>query len=424
MNDIIFSYFLKITFLTFLVLSHVTEIYLHIRQILCLKKSYNQVPEDFSSQLSLSEHQKSINYSSTKLNFSIAQLFWSFLFLIMWFPGNGVNFLFSQIPFNGLQKDVLLLLSFILINILFSLPWSLYHNFVIEEKFGFNKMTYKIFFIDKLKTFALILLFLTPLLYSLLALANFTGDLWWLYAFLGFTLFQFLLLWIFPTFISPLFNKFNPLEDKDLKEKIMDLMGRNQFDLKDVFVMDASKRSSHGNAYFTGLGKNKRVVFFDTLLKDLSHEEIISILAHELGHMKLKHILKSLIISTFLSFIGFTLMGFLANKTWFFYGHFLSEKSFGILLLIFMQVIPIYTFFTTPISSWFSRKNEFEADRFAAENASASALISGLLTLYRKNSSPVLTDRLFSLFYFSHPPAKERIDHLNSLGSKTSQRLS
>ena len=234
------------------------------------------------------------------------------------------------------------------------------------------------------------------------------------------TLFQFFLLWIFPTVIAPLFNKFQPLEGEELKQGIETLVGRAGFKAKEVFIMDASKRSSHGNAYFTGLGKNKRVVFFDTLLKQLENSEILAILAHELGHMKLKHIPKSMLFSLVVSFASFWLMGTLANKDWFYNGHFVRATTPGVLILLFTQALPLYSFWFSPISSWISRRREFEADAYAAKETAPGDLIRGLLKLYQHNASPVVTDKIYSGFYHSHPPALERIKKLESFKDQPS----
>jgi STE24 endopeptidase len=254
-----------------------------------------------------------------------------------------------------------------------------------------------------------------PLIYGLIFLYQSVGEAWWVVSFLVLTLFQFFLLWIYPSVIAPLFNKFKPLESEDLKKGISDLVLAAGFEAQGVFVMDASKRSSHGNAYFTGFGKNKRVVFFDTLLKQLTHKEILAILAHELGHLKLKHIPKSLISSLILSFLGFALMGYWAKSEWFYQGHFIRYASPAILFLLFTQAIPLYTFWSTPLTSWISRKREFEADAYAAEQTNAEDLVTGLLKLYQHNASPVVTDKVYSQFYHSHPPALERIQRLRSL---------
>jgi STE24 endopeptidase len=254
-----------------------------------------------------------------------------------------------------------------------------------------------------------------PLLYGIILIYQGTGKWWWLVSFIFMTIFQFTLVWLYPAVIAPLFNKFKPLEGAELKTGIENLVSRAGFKAKEVFVMDASKRSSHGNAYFTGFGKNKRVVFFDTLLKHLENKEIFGILAHELGHMKLKHIPKSMITSLIISFAGFWLMGRLSTESWFYNGHFIRIISPGILLFLFSQAIPLYAFWFGPIGSWISRKREFEADEYAASETNAQDLISGLLKLYQQNASPVVTDPIYSGFYYSHPPALERIKKLQSL---------
>jgi STE24 endopeptidase len=228
------------------------------------------------------------------------------------------------------------------------------------------------------------------------------------------TVFQLSLVWIYPTLIAPLFNKFQPLEIADLREQIQNIVKNAGFKAREIFVMDASKRSSHGNAYFTGMRKNKRVVFYDTLLKALENKEILAILAHELGHMKLKHIPKSLVTSLIISFSGFWLMGKLSDEVWFYSGHFLRAMSPGALFIIFLQAFPVYTFWFTPIGSWISRKREFEADAYAASETNGADLISGLLKLYQQNASPVVSDRFYSGFYHSHPPALERIKKLET----------
>jgi STE24 endopeptidase len=270
------------------------------------------------------------------------------------------------------------------------------------------------FILDRSKGIILSVIFALPLLYLLFTVFQSTGPWWWLASFIVVTLFQLILVWIYPTLIAPLFNKFQPLDSTQLKERIQELVNRAGFKAREIFIMDASKRSSHGNAYFTGLGKNKRVVFFDTLLKYLEQTEILAILAHELGHMKLKHIPKSLITSLFISYGGFWLMGRLSNENWFYSGHFIRVLSPGVLFFIFLQALPVYTFWFSPLTSWISRRREFEADAYAAEETKGEDLVSGLLKLYQQNASPVVTDRLYSGFYHSHPPALERIKRLRS----------
>jgi len=418
----IISYYLQILFFIVILFNTCIECILSFRQIKILKNNPN-VPNDFAQKIAPEEHQKSLEYSISKLNYGLFHLIWRASLLFYWFPFKGAEKLYLTISFQGIWKEIIFLTSFIIINFLIEIPWSLYFNFKIEEQFKFNKTTPSLFFKDKFKILLLSISITIPLLYLLFYLFEMSGTNWWLYSFFAITLFQFFIIWIFPTYISPLFNKFSPLEDVTLKEKISELLKSQNLNLSDIFVMDASKRSSHGNAYFTGFGKTKRIVFYDTLLNDLTHQEILAILAHEIGHMKLKHILKSLIFSTVFSFFAFLLIGWIATKSWFYHGHFFNVSSSGILFLIFMQISSQYLFIFTPLSSWFSRKREFEADAFAANLTDAKDLISGLIKLYKQNSSPIISDKFYSLFYFSHPPAKERIEHLESLSIKSGERL-
>jgi STE24 endopeptidase len=320
-----------------------------------------------------------------------------------------------------MHQDVFFIVIFSRLQFLLNLTWSLFSTFYLEEKFGFNKSTPRIFFIDRLKGLILGAIIGFPLLYGVLLLFKQLGSWWWLASFLLITAIQFFLIWIYPTLIAPLFNKFHPLEGEELKEGIEKLVTQAGFNAREVFIMDASKRSSHGNAYFTGFGKNKRVVFFDTLLKQLGTQEILAILAHELGHMKLKHIPKSMALSLALSFCAFWLMGKLANEQWFFHGHFFRVTSPGILLFLFTQALPLYSFWFSPLSAWISRRREFEADAYAAQETNPKNLILGLLKLYQQNASPVVTDKIYSAFYHSHPPAIERIKRLELFKSESRQ---
>jgi STE24 endopeptidase len=410
----LFIYYTQVLFLSLIVINHFFEIYLSKRQLTRLQENRGEVPKEFSQIITLSDHQKAISYATSKLYLGQLRLVWDAIILFYWFPFRGAERLYLALPPIDFHRDVLFLLSFTLIMALINLPWSIYSTFVLEEKFGFNRSTPKLFIIDRLKGLVLGTLLGVPLLYGILAIFQSTGRWWWLISFFFMTAFQFTLIWLYPTLIAPLFNKFKPLEEEDLKKGIEDLVLNAGFNAKEVFVMDASKRSSHGNAYFTGFGKNKRVVFFDTLLKDLGNHEILAILAHELGHMKLKHIPKSLITSLVISFAGFWLMGRLSSENWFYSGHFIRVLSPGVLLFLFAQALPIYTFWLGPIGSWISRKREFEADAYAAHETKPQDLISGLLKLYQQNASPVVTDSLYSGFYHSHPPALERIKRLES----------
>jgi len=423
MNNL-YSYYTQIIFLTVIIVNHFFEIYLRRRQLKCFSKHLASAPMEFSEHISVSDHQKAIHYSSFKLKFSITHLVFDAVVLLCWFPFRGAQNLYAAIPVEGIHREVLFLISFSAIQYLISLPWNLFSTFYIENKFGFNKSTPKLFASDQFKGLILGAIIGVPILYAIIGLYLNIGEYWWLASFALLTAFQFLMVLIYPTWIAPLFNKFQPLSNDDLKVGIEKLVKNAGFEAREIFVMDASKRSSHGNAYFTGFGKNKRVVFFDTLISKLTNNEIFAILAHELGHMKLKHIPKSMFISLVISFVGFWIMGNLADSKWFYTGHFIKVISPGVLLLLFSQAIPLYTFWFSPIGSWFSRRNEFEADAYAAKETNSDDLISGLLKLYQHNASPVVTDSLFSGFYHSHPPALTRIQKLNALKVETSKGLS
>lgn len=410
----LYSYYTQVIFISFIVINHLMEIYLIRRQLGTYQQHALIPPAEFADIISAPDHQKAIKYSSAKLKLSQFHLVYDAILLFYWFPFRGAEQLFLTIPLSGIHGEVLFLITFTLIQFLLNLPWSIFSTFYLEEKYGFNQSTTKLFIVDRLKGLILGGLVGIPLLYAIFSLFNALGQWWWLFSFLLMTAFQFFLLWIYPTLIAPLFNKFHPLESEELKTGIEKLVQNAGFEAKEVFVMDASKRSSHGNAYFTGFGKNKRVVFFDTLLKQLQTPEILAILAHELGHMKLKHIPKSMLASIALSFAGFWLMGQLAPAEWFYTGHFIRVTSPGLLLLLFAQVIPLYTFWFSPIGSWISRRREFESDAYAAKETEPQNLIQGLLKLYQQNASPVVTDKIYSGFYHSHPPALERIKKLES----------
>lgn len=416
----LYTYYTQVIFLAFIIINHLTEIYLTRRQLKTFEQHAEAAPAEFTAFLTQADHQKAIKYSSAKLKLSQYHLIFDAAIMLYWFPMRGAEKLFFGLPGEGMHKDVMFLIAFSLIQFLLSLPWSIFSTFHLEEKYGFNKSTPKIFITDRIKGLVLGGAIGVPLLYALLYTFTALGDWWWLASFILVTLFQFFLVWIYPTVIAPLFNKFHPLEGAELKTGIEHLVQSAGFNAKEVFVMDASKRSSHGNAYFTGFGKNKRVVFFDTLLKQLENREILAILAHELGHMKLKHIPKSMITSILLSFVGFWLMGKLTHQEWFFNGHFMKVTTPGVLLFLFTQALPIYTFWFSPLFSWISRKREFEADAYAAKETNPDHLIQGLLKLYQQNASPVVTDGLYSGFYHSHPPALERIRKLESFKGQSS----
>ena len=406
-------------FLTLFFLQIGTQFYLSMRNRNYIHRFRTEVPAQFATSISLDEHQKAADYSITKAKFSELMLIINGILLLVWTFGGGLNILeniTSQFMLGPISQGLIFFGIFSIISLLISLPESLYSTFVIEEKFGFNKTTPKIFIIDLVKQIMLGVLIGAPLLAGLMWIMSVLGTWWWFYGWVFLTAVQFTILWAYPKFIAPLFNKFSPLEDGDIKERVVQLLKKVQFSFGGLFVMNASLRSSHGNAYFTGFGKNKRIVFFDTLLKSLEPEEVTAVLAHELGHFKHKHILKSLLKSLVFSFIGFYILGHLLLSETFYQGHGVNATpSFHMGLMLFSMLSGIYTFFLTPVSSYTSRKNEFEADRFAAKYENPQKLVSALVKLYKENASTLTPDPVYSKFYHSHPPALERVEHLNSL---------
>lgn len=378
----------------------------------------NSVPEKFKDQITLADHQKAADYSVEKIKVSqVFHLVDLVIFLGLTLMG-GIE-LINQFAMGFNTSPIMTGLIFFatlgIFSSITSIPKTLYFTFIIEEKYGFNKTTMKTFLIDMLKGMILTVVLGGPIIYSILWIMERLGNNWWLYAFLFLTVVQLLLVLIYPTFIAPIFNKFSPLEEGEVKNKIINLLSRCDFKSSGLFVMDASKRSGHGNAYFTGFGKNKRIVFFDTLLSSLDADEVEAVLAHELGHMKKKHVVKGMIKGIVFSFIGFAILGYLRSNSAFFNGHGVQTITDYTALTIFFMVAGVYTYLLTPLSSYTSRKYEYEADQFASENAQAGKLITALVKMYKDNASSLTPDPLYSKFYFSHPPALERVSYLESL---------
>lgn len=402
-------------FLVALFIKSLIESFLDKRNMDHIIKNRNAVPQKFSEQISLVDHQKAADYSVEKIKASqVFHLVDLVIFLALTLFGGLELINHYAMGFNAtpIVTGLIFFAFFGIFSAITSLPKTLYFTFVIEEKYGFNKTTWKTFVTDMFKGALLSVVLGAPIIYAILAIMERLGNNWWLYAFLFLTAVQLLLVFIYPTFIAPLFNKFSPLEEGEVKNKIMDLLKRCGFKSSGLFVMDASKRSGHGNAYFTGFGKNKRIVFFDTLLSSLDAEEVEAVLAHELGHMKKKHVLKGMLKGIFFSFVGFAILGYLRHNTAFFNGHGVQTITDYMALTVFSMVAGVYTFLLTPISAYTSRKHEYEADQFASENAKASKLITALVKMYKDNASSLTPDPLFSKFYFSHPPALERVSYL------------
>ncbi|MGR9051913.1 MAG: M48 family metallopeptidase [Gammaproteobacteria bacterium] len=406
-----------IIFLIALLLSYALHFWLSQRQQKYVADHRDQVPDAFKDKVSLQAHKKAADYTIEKSKLSEIDGLTGAVLLLLLTLGGGIDYAFklwSGFGLLSLPAGLGALATVFLIMTLIELPTHIYQTFVIEEKYGFNKSTVQQFIKDQLLQLSLMLALGLPILALILWVMDSIGDLWWLLAWVILMVFSLLMSWLFPTLIAPLFNKFTPMQEGPLKERIQGLLSRCGFNSKGIFIMDGSKRSGHGNAYFTGLGNNKRIVFFDTLVDSLDDEELEAVLAHELGHFKRKHVIKMLVASAVMSLISLAILGWLINEIWFFNGLGVSQPSNAAALLLFMLVSPVFTPFMQPISAYFQRKFEFEADDFAAGNAKASKMISGLVKLYEENASTLTPDPLYSAFHYSHPPAAVRIAHLQS----------
>jgi STE24 endopeptidase len=406
-------------FVGFLIVTLVVRFWLgsrHIRHVLAHRSA---VPPEFAAQIPLHAHQKAADYTIAKTKFGMLTLLVGSAVLIGFTLLGGLQTLaitLFKLTGPGMTYQLALLAAFAGISALIDLPFDYYKQFVLEAKFGFNKMTLRLYLTDMLKNAVLGLVIGLPLVWIILTLMEKSGDLWWLYAWLVWSGFQLLMLVLYPTVIAPLFNKFTPLQDDNLRSRIEGLMQRVGFASQGLFVMDGSKRSAHGNAYFSGFGAAKRIVFFDTLLARLAPQEIEAVLAHELGHFKLKHVLKRIAVM-FLVSLGFlALLGYLKTQVWFFTGlgvdPILLANNDAMALILFMLALPVFTFLLSPLNSITSRKHEFEADAFAAKHTNAQDLVTALVKLYEDNASTLTPDPVHSAFYDSHPPATVRIHQL------------
>ena len=395
-----------------------TQIWLARRHILNVLKYRPAVPQAFKDNISLAEHQKAADYTAAKTRLGIIETLIGAAILLGWTLAGGLealNTLVVSWEFDAVITGTLFILSIMIISSVIDLPMSLYQTFRLEERFGFNKTTAATFVSDMAKGLLLMLIIGSPLLAAILWIMEKMGAYWWIYVWLLWTGFSLLMLWAYPAFIAPLFNKFRPLEDGDTRDRIQSLLKRTGFKSRGIFVMDGSKRSAHGNAYFTGFGKNKRIVFFDTLLETLNDAEMEAVLAHELGHFKRKHVIKRMVYIFSTSLLGLYILGWLMQQSWFFTGLGASSSSTYMALVLFMLVGSVFTFFLSPLTSWFSRKHEFEADEFAAKTSNADDLVNALVKMYKENAATLTPDKLHSVFYDSHPPAPIRIAHLQSI---------
>jgi STE24 endopeptidase len=412
---------LTFAFAAFLVAGLMVKFWLSTRQLRYVARHRDAVPAPFAATVSLAAHQKAADYTVAKSRFGLLETAFGTAVLLGWTLLGGLDVLNRVLVGwlgTGMLQQLVLLGAFALISGLLELPFSLYQTFVVEERFGFNKITWKLWLADAVKSTLIGTAIGLPIAALILWLMGAAGSWWWLWAWAVWMAFNLLLLVVYPTFIAPIFNKFQPLEDESLKARVTALMQRCGFAAKGLFVMDGSKRSAHANAYFTGFGAAKRVVFYDTLLAKLSPGEVDAVLAHELGHFKHKHIIKRIVALFAFSLVGFALLGWLATKVWFYTGLGVRPNLEGandaLALLLFMLAVPVFTYFVSPLMAQLSRKHEFEADAFAASQTSGQDLGNALLKLYEDNASTLTPDPVFVKFYYSHPPASERLARLGA----------
>ncbi|MGQ0578885.1 MAG: M48 family metallopeptidase [Betaproteobacteria bacterium] len=408
-----------VLFVVALLIATGMRLWLAARHVRHIRAHRDAVPAAFAREISLEAHQKAADYSSAKTRLNIVAILFEAAVLMALTLGGGLQAIDDLAVWffpEGIARGVAFVAILAVIMSVLELPFGLYRTFSIESRFGFNKMTLAMFFVDMAKHAAIGIVLGLPLLFAVLWLMAEMGKMWWLYVWIVWVVFNTLVLALYPTFIAPLFNKFSPMQEGETKKRIEDLISRCGFTSKGLFVMDGSKRSSHGNAYFTGFGKSKRIVFFDTLLSRLEVREIEAVLAHELGHFRRRHVLKRM-AWTFAVSLGFLwLLGALKDQAWFYEGLNVAHPATDAMALtLFFLVVPVFTFLFQPLLAMYSRKHEFEADRYAAQFAPARDLIRALVKLYKDNASTLTPDPLHSVFYDSHPPASTRIARLEQL---------
>jgi STE24 endopeptidase len=413
------SFAFSVLFVVFLLLTLSLRTWLAARHIRHIGRHRASVPAEFASKVPLAAHQKAADYTVAKTRLGLIGTLWGAIVLIGFTLMGGLQLLsLAILPFTGpgLLHQLVLVVAFAVIASVLDLPLDWYRQFVLEQRFGFNKMTPGLWLGDLVKSTFVGALIGLPLLWVVLKLMEASGALWWLYTWFVWSGFQLLMIAFYPTVIAPLFNKFTPLADVSLKQRIDGLMTRVGFASRGLFVMDGSKRSAHGNAYFSGFGRAKRIVFFDTLLSRLEPQEIEAVLAHELGHFKLRHIVKRVATMFAISLAFLALLGYLKGQAWFYTGlgvlPFMNASNDGMALILFILVLPVFTFVLAPLSSITSRKHEFEADAFAAQHTDHRDLVSALVKMYEDNASTLTPDPLHSAFYDSHPPASVRVKRL------------
>ena len=415
-----------ILFIAALLVTTLGKLWLSSRQVAHVATHRAVVPPRFAERITLAAHQKAADYTIARTRLGMIETMIGAALLVGWTLFGGLQAAQDLVERvvgsdHALAQALALFGVVAIVSTIVDLPFELYRQFRLEERFGFNRMTARLYAVDFVKKLALGLVIGVPLLSLVLTLMNAAGPLWWFDAWLVWMGFNLLLLWLFPTVIAPLFNKFTPLSDVSLKTRIEGLLARCGFASKGVYVMDGSKRSAHGNAYFTGFGAAKRIVFFDTLVSRLSGDEVEAVLAHELGHFAKKHVVKRIVWSFATSLVALAVLGWLTDQPWFYLG-LGADPSIGlrnaVALILFFMVLPVFTFPLAPLSSFASRRHEFEADAYAAAHARPDDLIHALVKLYEDNASTLTPDPIHSTFYDSHPPAALRIGRLETLMSR------
>ena len=413
------SFALAASFVVVLLASLSIRFWLATRQMRHVAAHRDAVPVAFAASVSLTAHRKAADYTLAKSRFGLLTMAFGATVLIGWTLLGGLDVLNTQLRdavqprWGDMAYQLCLLAVFALIGALLDLPFGLYSTFRIEQQHGFNRMTWRLYLADMVKGLLVGAAIGLPVVALMLWIMGASGPLWWFWAWCAWMTFNLLALVLYPTVIAPLFNRFEPLADESLKARVQALMARCGFAAKGLFVMDGSKRSGHANAYFTGFGAAKRVVFFDTLLGKLSPGEVEAVLAHELGHFKHRHVVKRIAAMFGLSLLGFALLGYLSRQTWF-YEAFgvqasMAARNDAVALILFLLVIPTFTFFVSPLFARLSRKQEFEADAYACLQADGGNLAAALLKLHEDNASTLTPDPLYVRFYYSHPPASERL---------------
>ncbi|MCU7904818.1 MAG: M48 family metallopeptidase [Candidatus Thiodiazotropha sp. (ex Epidulcina cf. delphinae)] len=407
-------------FLILLAFGTLLQFWLLLRHLDHVARHRGEVPREFNDRVDLEAHQKAADYTRSKGKPAVIEIFLSVALLLFWTLGGGLDLLDHY--WRGFDPEeviggIAFIFSFFFINSLLDLPFSLYRTFRIEAAFGFNRISPAQYLKDRLLSLLLAILLGGPLLWVILQLMAGAGNYWWLAAWAVWMGFSLTLSWAYPRLIAPLFNTFTPLDEGKMRERIQGLLQRCGFTSDGIFVMDGSKRSSHGNAYFTGFGKSKRIVFFDTLLEALSVEEMEAVLAHELGHFHYKHIYKQMALTALLSLAGMALLGWLTQQPWFYSSLGITQPSNAAALLLFILTIPVFTIFFAPLGSYLSRRYEFQADNYAVNQTKGEFLVQALVKLYQDNASTLTPDPLYSLFHDSHPPAPARIAQITQQNS-------